>query len=824
MEPVEEQQDIHAHVPSTPTFDDALRTLLDGKYGTETDAKAALQKFMMEGRSNLHKQPIWKSKASDRWTIPYLCADRKCGFRLLLKYGGKDAPSYMFELGQSSPATHIDHEPTAPVRATAYVAQAIASLIEDEKKKGSQGLDLVNGVVLRATAQGIPTTSRSINDFRRTKEKEQLKAKVFEGRDMCYILKLGEQTISLDVNSMDGSSLDAAAVVGMLRHLQIQQRNAYIRIIVINGLLQYAFWSTELMRELGSLFGEMRLFDDKHNVSNKGYHLAACTVQTNNGCRVVARAYMASSNKENWTQFMRDTKDAFATLTGSPAREYQYSLADGDGVIASAIQAVDPRVLQWSCWYHFDDNTNNQFRRLKSEWMPIHEILQKLMKTSRKEESEILKSEALVKIQALSNEALRQRETEMLEEIWNSRLLHCLLTFTNGWTSQSATESQNAVIQRLQMGASVDLSVATDKLLKYDQKKDTEQDQIYRNTLQSFQKKFFGESVLKVTKEGLERLIREYDLASPLFVQETDAGIHHVTVASKAAPRIVSKDPTTGHYICTCNMARYEGITCRHIQKVLILKGEALDISLVDSRWLRTNLQPRFELMNQSPFLEVTANDVTQTEQRQDAINDKDNNKGKEELNGSEQSVFSNGGHGGMGEYTFTAHNAESQIEGSDEVVVRADGYTIAPAVLRPKELQNATRETSWSIIRRCGSNKTLLLEFQQHMLEWRDKNVPDILSGAISLAAGIGPTTGPPSNPLLLKEPKRSMRSTSVKAKVEYACSNCGKTGHNKSRCRVKRVEPDDGIGDREQIGGTDTGTMSESKKARKGKGKKIR
>jgi hypothetical protein len=206
------------------------------------------------------------------------------------------------------------------------------------------------------------------------------------------------------------------------------------------------------------------------------------------------------------------------------------------------------------------------------------------------------------------------------------------------------------------------------------------------------------------------------------------------------------------------------------------LKGEALDISLVDSRWLRTKLRPRFELMNQSPFLEVTANDVTQTEQRQDAINDKDNNKGKEELNGSEQSVFSNGGHGGMGEYTFTAHNAESQIEGSDEVVVRADGYTIAPAVLRPKELQNATRETSWSIIRRCGSNKTLLLEFQQHMLEWRDKNVPDIPSGAIFL---------------------------------------------NKSRCRVQRVEPDHGIGDHEQIGGTDTGTTSESKKARKGKGK---
>jgi hypothetical protein len=102
MEPVEEQQDIHAHVPSTPTFDDALRTLLDGKYGTETDAKAALQNFMMEGRSNLHKQPIWKSKASDRWTIPYLCADRKCGFKLLLKYGGKMPPPTFSNLARAA--------------------------------------------------------------------------------------------------------------------------------------------------------------------------------------------------------------------------------------------------------------------------------------------------------------------------------------------------------------------------------------------------------------------------------------------------------------------------------------------------------------------------------------------------------------------------------------------------------------------------------------------------------------------------------------------------------------------------------------------------
>lgn len=45
------------------------------------------------------------------------------------------------------------------------------------------------------------------------------------------------------------------------------------------------------MRVRGSLFGEIRTFDDKHGVSSNAYHLAVCTVQTNT-VQPVAFAFM----------------------------------------------------------------------------------------------------------------------------------------------------------------------------------------------------------------------------------------------------------------------------------------------------------------------------------------------------------------------------------------------------------------------------------------------------------------------------------------------------------------------------------------------------
>lgn len=790
MEPVDVPDSGSNDTTMSISFTNALRVLLGVQYETEHAATAALQGFMLKAPSNLHKHPTWRpANNSGQNTTPYVCADRQCKFRLLLRYGGTKNPIYTFAVGEQSPPEHQGHIPTAPVRATDYATKVVTNLIEEEKRQGAQGLDLVTSVVHGASKQGIATTSRMVNDIRRGMEKKKLQARVFEGKNMTYMLQLGEQMVSVDADGMNGSDLDAAAVIGMLRHLQMQQKDAYIRGIIVDGVLQYAYWSTMTMRMLGSRFGSTRLFDDKHNVSNKGYHLASCTVQTNNGCRVVGRAIMASSSGENWTQFMQDNKDAFATPHGGPACAFRYGIADGDGEIDSALHKVEREVILWPCWFHWDKRTNELYRQLKSEWGPIHELLLKLMETSRKDESDLLMKEAKTKIDALSNEALRTREQIMFDDICTSRLPHNLLAFTNLWTSQSATESQNAVLERLKVGPQFDLSVILDRVMKYDTKKDAETESVSRNVLQPVQKKLFGAIQVIVTKECFSRLAREYDLATRLTVTEPSVGRYLVTVPTKETPRIVSKDPTTGHYICECNMAIYEGITCRHTQRVLILNGETLDESHIDTRWKRTSRQTPVVLKNRSPFKDITANDIIQNEQREDDICSSDGGKGKEELDGSEKNIPPTTAD--LGDYTSAAQrDMELQIEGSEEVIVHVGGYTVAQATLRPTEMRNQVRETAWSTIRRCGTDRSLLSSFEAHIQAWRDANVPDTPSGIVTLASGIGPTVGQPGNPLKLKQPGRVMRTTSKKVKVAYKCGNCGVTGHNKSKCRKRVAE----------------------------------
>ena len=131
------------------------------------------------------------------------------------------------------------------------------------------------------------------------------------------------------------------------------------------------FFALPEQRRKGSLYGDLRLFDDKHGVSQNGYHLACCTVQGNQSLDCVACALIDTSNGTNWSLFVEDCVKAFETTTNAPKRKWNIAIADGDGCIYSAVKAEDPQVQLWSCWEHFDRNIRSKYCRWTSQWKAI---------------------------------------------------------------------------------------------------------------------------------------------------------------------------------------------------------------------------------------------------------------------------------------------------------------------------------------------------------------------------------------------------------------------------------------------------------------------
>ena len=135
----------------------------------------------------------------------------------------------------------------------------------------------------------------------------------------------------------------------------------------------------------GSLYGEIRTYDDKHEVSSNAYHLAGCTVQTNTTCQPVMFALLEKSNGALWHQFVSDCHDAFLTSKGVAARPEQYTIADGDGQIDSAIAATNSQATRLSCWFHFQKAVRTEFLSSESQWKPVHNVLDTLLDCDEKQ-------------------------------------------------------------------------------------------------------------------------------------------------------------------------------------------------------------------------------------------------------------------------------------------------------------------------------------------------------------------------------------------------------------------------------------------------------
>ena len=361
-EDAEVDKESTAHVDD---FKGALKTLLGKTFvSLEESLKKGLELFKLQGYSPLAKNADITNKTSGQRTGVFRC--HGCSFRLLLHHPFGERKDYWFTLGQKGVKEHSGHAIQFMERAMARDTRHGVRAGRRERERSRWGDKRERGQGRRLQVGPRP--------YKLEKEKLTRRGEgVPETFDV--LIRDGEALVSIDPAVCHP---DLLAVLGLLLRVQKKFPDTYIN-VRFDKHLSYVFFAFPKMRRKGSLYGDVRLFDDKHGVSRNGYHLASCTVQANQALEIVACALFDSSNGANWKMFIEDCCKAFATSSGAPKRGWNVAISDADGCIESAIKAVDARVKIWSCWKHFQTNITLKHLAKASEWSPLHQVMEKLL-------------------------------------------------------------------------------------------------------------------------------------------------------------------------------------------------------------------------------------------------------------------------------------------------------------------------------------------------------------------------------------------------------------------------------------------------------------
>ena len=362
-------------------FNAALEQLLGKTFGSYDEALRGLEVFKFSGYSPLAKHSDVVAKTHGQKTSVFRCeVGRDCSFRLLLRHPQEEQEMFRFTLGQKGIEKHTGHELKRPGRTT----KVVLDILEQTKaataaRDGSEGSELqkksINAVnALFGGKEAV--NEETYNYWRRKLLREKLSKRDGDrATGFDVIIRDGEDLVEVDPKACDPNLL---AVLGLLKELQRNHPDTYIN-VCFDKVLSYVFFSLPQQRKNGSLYGDIRLFDDKHGVSENGYHLAVCTVQGNQKLEVAAVGLFASSNGDNWARFVKDCQNAFETTQNKPVRPWHLSLADADGSIHSAVNAADPLVEMWTCWRHFNTRVTEKHRKWAGQWSKLHTVMYGLL-------------------------------------------------------------------------------------------------------------------------------------------------------------------------------------------------------------------------------------------------------------------------------------------------------------------------------------------------------------------------------------------------------------------------------------------------------------
>ena len=359
-------------------------------------------------------------------------------------------------------------------------------------------------------------------------------------------------------------------------------------------VLIYVFFSLPHQRLKGALFGDVRVFDDIHGVSSSGYHLAACTVQTNDGCEAVAFGLLATSNNENWQLFVSDCSEAFKCEENE--RPWHVCISDGAQEIKNAVRQVNPSVLHWTCWYHWKKILMTTYNHEVVSWEPLIEVLHQLLYCSELSIIEKLKKKAETMVKGMkSGSPLSKKCRKFLDEVMG-RILCELHVFSNGWTSSSVGEETNSVLSCLEIRAQVPLLNVLDRVIRYAELKQHHERQTLR-ALSSVESPFLGPLEGVLSREGMQVVLNQWSELAVLR-REKKESVWKVSTIDRRKVYFINED-----MMCTCNMRTWRGIICSHVIAVHVELGKQIPITMVDTRWYKEQLTPT--LTASSPFHET---------------------------------------------------------------------------------------------------------------------------------------------------------------------------------------------------------------------------
>eukprot|EP00918_Siedleckia_nematoides_P046735 GHVU01102453.1.p2 GENE.GHVU01102453.1~~GHVU01102453.1.p2 ORF type:complete len:927 (+),score=80.83 GHVU01102453.1:5895-8675(+) len=502
------------------------------------------------------------------------------------------------------------HELQHPVRMQRELVELVDQVAQDARAAGLRNLDASNRVGIALAAFGAHKARRDVSGRRRRVEANCL-AQVRANEAVPVTVSFeGVEGVDRPVQ-FDPSNAEKREefrdVVEALGWVHKEMPNAYINVLHQECIVSYVFISLMGQRTSGTLFGDIRCLDDRHDVSHSYMKLAATAVLTSNGkMNVASCAFMAHSDFSHWKQFVQDTVDALDTVEGGPIRHWEVSLADQDGSISGAVRGLEDgqRPLHiWTCYWHFVRALEKRFRRLEKVWSPIVELLRRMLGTDSQEEFRDLAFDANKLTSALTDADLMETVKLFLQEVSDSRSLSGVDCFTNAYNSQSPVESASHVFKMLGTHSGRKLGDVVRSVVYQMVDQSTKHDHAVRipDTHPCLATHLPAREHL-TTFAFRQKYLPEYDEARNYCARwQQDRQCYSVKAIDypEAPERIVKLLPSRS---CDCNRMVWLGFPCRHIIAASFAATGAwvFDVADVNRRWLRKQPVPQFRL--RSPF------------------------------------------------------------------------------------------------------------------------------------------------------------------------------------------------------------------------------
>eukprot|EP00918_Siedleckia_nematoides_P040820 GHVU01088598.1.p1 GENE.GHVU01088598.1~~GHVU01088598.1.p1 ORF type:complete len:634 (-),score=52.78 GHVU01088598.1:57-1958(-) len=345
------------------------------------------------------------------------------------------------------------HDLIHPKRMQVEIVQAVDRVLELGRDAGLRNLDTSNRVSAALTEFSVHKDRRDINGRRRRVEAavmDELRLSETEAAEIVFAGTDVDPPMSIPASETESEFRD---VMGALAWIQKKQPDAFINVAHENGVLSYVFLSLLPQRVIGSLFGELRCVDDRHDVSHQYMKLAVAAILTSNGrMEPAACAFMSASDIRHWRMFVLDSIQAFETNEGGPVRRWDISLADQDGSISGAVRSIPDAhrpMYIWTCFWHFIRALEKKFRWQRNVWSPLVERLKKLLLTDSREEFEEIAFDLKREVAEVEREDLKGTISLFVEEVVDSRSLAAVNCWSNAYTSQSLAESASSLFRSL---------------------------------------------------------------------------------------------------------------------------------------------------------------------------------------------------------------------------------------------------------------------------------------------------------------------------------------------------------------------------------------